>query len=100
MKESLCAHCNNCGEVKYDGFLCDCTGYIENQTTSTGCDMFEDDGFVYEPSKPRYKEETPSPCCGDCTYYDECVTGDPNITPNITQQSAVCDRFDDWRRDN
>lgn len=46
MKKSLCAHCKNCEEVKYDGFMCDCTGYIEDKTTSTGCAMFEDDGFV------------------------------------------------------
>ena len=43
MKESLCAHCKNCVEVKYHGFLCDRTGYIEDKTTSTGCVMFEDD---------------------------------------------------------
>ncbi len=46
MKKSLCAHCMNCEEVKYDGFMCDCTGYIEDKTISTGCAMFEDDGFV------------------------------------------------------
>ena len=46
MNKSLCAHCKNCEDVKYDGFLCDCTGYIEYKKTSTGCAMFEDDGFV------------------------------------------------------
>lgn len=55
MKESLCAHCKNCKEVKYDGFLCDCTGYIEDKTTSTGCAMFEDDGF--SNPKTTNKEE-------------------------------------------
>lgn len=46
MEKSLCAHCKNCEEIKYDGFLCDCTGYIEDKATSTVCSMFEDDGFV------------------------------------------------------
>ena len=46
MNESLCAHCKNCEEVKYDGFFCDCTGYIEDKTLSDGCVMFEDDGFI------------------------------------------------------
>lgn len=45
MEKSLCAHCANCCEVKYGGFLCDETGYIEDKTLSTGCVMFKDDGF-------------------------------------------------------
>lgn len=45
MKESLCAHCINCEEVKYDGFMCDCTGYIEDKSVEDGCDNFKDDGF-------------------------------------------------------
>lgn len=57
MNESLCAHCKNCEEVKYDGFLCDCTGYIEDKTTSTGCVMFEDDGFV-NPETTNKEENT------------------------------------------
>lgn len=55
MNKSLCAHCKNCEEVKYDGFMCDCTGYIEDKTTLTGCDMFEDDGF--SNPKTTNKEE-------------------------------------------
>ena len=43
MDNSLCAHCQKCGEVKYDGFLCDETGYIESKTISTGCHHFIDD---------------------------------------------------------
>lgn len=46
MKQSLCAHCKNCEEVKYDGFLCDCMGYLDNKSLEDGCMMFEDDGFV------------------------------------------------------
>lgn len=45
MKKSLCAHCRNCEEVKYDGFLCDCTGYIEDKRVEDGCANFKDDGF-------------------------------------------------------
>jgi hypothetical protein len=45
MKKPLCAHCKNCKEVKYDGFLCDCTGYIADKNVEEGCDHFEDDGF-------------------------------------------------------
>ena len=57
MNESLCAHCKNCEEVKYDGFMCDCTGYIEDKTTSTGCAMFEDDGFITPPPETTNEEE-------------------------------------------
>lgn len=45
MKQSLCAHCKNCEEVKYDGFMCDCTGYIEYKSVEDGCDNFKDDSF-------------------------------------------------------
>lgn len=55
MKESLCAHCKNCEEIKYDGFFCDCTGYIEDKSVEDGCAMFEDDGFVNP--KTTSKEE-------------------------------------------
>lgn len=45
MKESLCAHCIHCCEIKYDGFMCDITGYLEDKTVldGDGCDAFEDD---------------------------------------------------------
>lgn len=45
MKKSLCAHCTHCCEIKYDGFMCDITGYLEDKTTldGDGCDAFEDD---------------------------------------------------------
>ena len=57
MNKSLCAHCKNCEEVKYDGFLCDCTGYLEDKTTSTGCVMFEDDGFVNPETTNKEENE-------------------------------------------
>lgn len=43
MIDILCSHCDNCGEVKYDGFLCDITGYLECKYTEEGC--------------PHYREE-------------------------------------------
>ena len=45
MEESLCAHCKNCEEIKYDGFLCDISGYIEDKSVEDGCGNFKDDGF-------------------------------------------------------
>lgn len=63
MNESLCAHCKNCEEVKYDGFLCDCTGYIEDKSVEDGCDNFKDDGFdcakkaVEDEVKTMYQKE-------------------------------------------
>ena len=47
MEKSLCAHCINCGEVKYDGFLCDMTGYTENKSVECGCHDFVSDSDVF-----------------------------------------------------
>ena len=43
MKNYMCAHCKHCNEIKYDGFFCDETGYIESKTFDKGCDKFESD---------------------------------------------------------
>lgn len=43
MINSLCAHCLNCQEIKYDGFLCDETGYIEDKDISEDCENFKSD---------------------------------------------------------
>lgn len=51
MKNSLCAHCLNCSEIKYDGFFCDETGYIESKDFSDGCKMFRDDSIEFFAEK-------------------------------------------------
>jgi hypothetical protein len=43
MKNSLCARYLNRSEIKYDGFFCDETGYIESKDFSDECKMFRDD---------------------------------------------------------
>lgn len=56
MNNCLCSHCANCGEVKYDGFLCDETGYLENKSVSEGCQFFKEENFTYHPGeiKPEF----------------------------------------------
>lgn len=46
MDNSLCAHCTHCDEVKYDGFMCDKTGYVENKEIEDDCKYFESDAFA------------------------------------------------------
>lgn len=46
MRDSLCAHCANCEEIKYDGFMCDKTGYIEDMQIDETCKYFEPDEFT------------------------------------------------------
>lgn len=48
MEQSLCAHCLNCGEIKYDGFFCDITGYLADKDTSEGCIHFKDDAEQFK----------------------------------------------------
>jgi len=54
MKNSLCAHCLNCSEIKYDGFFCDETGYTESKDISDGCEMFKDDSVKFFAEKLAY----------------------------------------------
>lgn len=46
MNNSLCAHCVHCDEIKYDGFMCDNTGYLENKSVCEGCKDFRPDTFT------------------------------------------------------
>lgn len=43
MKDSKCAHCEHCNEVKYGGFFCDLTGYLEDKRIEDNCPNFEED---------------------------------------------------------
>lgn len=54
MLNILCSHCLNCGEVKYDGFYCDITGYLETKTTAEGCKDFKSEhGSEWIPCSSR-----------------------------------------------
>ena len=41
MTNILCSHCANCGSIKYDGFMCDITGYAECRYTEEGCQHYK-----------------------------------------------------------
>ena len=56
MNNSLCAHCTNCCEVKYGGFMCDKGGYVENKSVNDGCQNFEDDSEQFKDSIEKAKE--------------------------------------------
>ena len=56
MEQSLCAHCLNCGEIKYDGFFCDITGYLEDKSISEGCPNFKDDSDQFNDNIKKAKE--------------------------------------------
>ncbi len=43
MKDYKCAHCAHCNEIKYDGFFCDKTGYVEDKLIEDDCPDFEAD---------------------------------------------------------
>lgn len=43
MKNSKCAHCVHCNEVKYGGFYCDKSGYIEDKRIDDKCRYYVDD---------------------------------------------------------
>lgn len=43
MKDYKCAHCAHCNEIKYDGFFCDKTGYLEHKRIEDDCPDFEAD---------------------------------------------------------
>lgn len=43
MKYYKCAHCVHCNEVKYDGFFCEKTGYLERKRIVDKCRYFEVD---------------------------------------------------------
>lgn len=43
MKDYKCAHCAHCNEIKYDGFFCDKTGYLEHKRIEDNCPDFEAD---------------------------------------------------------
>lgn len=51
MINSLCAHCLNCEEVKYDGFFCNETGYIEDKYIEEGCENFKSDEIEFFKKK-------------------------------------------------
>lgn len=52
MKDNLCAHCIHAVEVKYNGFFCDKTGYLENKSCKyDGCKNFKSDKFEYAEQK-------------------------------------------------
>lgn len=46
MKDYKCAHCAHCNEIKYDGFFCDKTGYLEHKRIEDKCNDFEADEFT------------------------------------------------------
>lgn len=56
MKDSLCAHCLSCGEVKYGGFMCDNSGYLENKSVNEGCKNFENDADQFNDNVKKAKE--------------------------------------------
>ena len=56
MKDSLCAHCIHCGEVKYDRFMCDNSGYFENKSINDGCKNFENDVDQFNDNIEKAKE--------------------------------------------
>ena len=43
MKDYKCAHCAHCNEIKYGGFFCDETGYLEHKRIEDNCPDFEAD---------------------------------------------------------
>ena len=43
MKDYKCAHCAHCNEIKYGGFFCDKTGYLEHKRIEDNCPDFEAD---------------------------------------------------------
>jgi len=91
MEESLCAHCKNCEEIKYDGFLCDVSGYIEDKSVEDGCDNFKDDGFDRAKYQKKPYED-----------YDKLVKFRNNIIdaigiPNFGYTDDWLDKFVDSR---
>ena len=43
MKDYKCARCAHCNEIKYGGFFCDKTGYLEHKRIEDDCPGFEAD---------------------------------------------------------
>lgn len=56
MEKSLCAHCLNCSEIRYDGFMCDCTGYIEDKSVHDTCDNFTCDAEQFNDNIKKATE--------------------------------------------
>lgn len=78
MKDYKCAHCAHCNEIKYDGFFCDKTGYLEHKRIEDDCPDFEADTIEAEhvrlwiPCVERMPE-TPYEGFGVHFYYSDCV---------------------------
>lgn len=53
MKDYKCAHCAHCNEIKYGGFFCDMTGYLENKRIEDDCSDFSADAEIVRRGRWR-----------------------------------------------
>lgn len=90
MKDYKCALCANCGEIKYDGFFCDKTGYVECKLIEDECPDFEADARPVRHGrwieKPPYEDETVKGLefqivCSECDEQNASITFDENSVP-------------------
>jgi DNA-directed RNA polymerase subunit RPC12/RpoP len=67
MKDYKCAHCAHCNKIKYDGFFCDKTGYLEHKRIEDKCNDFEADTIETEPVRHgRWINKGEYAVCTEC----------------------------------